>query len=189
MSKLATENDGHNFILSIIGVLSKYGWLFPLESKQGNESKGVLTKLFEQIKRRPVMVQTDKETVFLNSHVQNFLKKYQIRCFTRFSEQKASIVERFKGTNKRMIFRIFTRNNNRRYTHFLKEIAHQYNNSCYKSIKMKLIKISNKNEPQIWINSYENKFKNPQTALQQSWFSAGDLMHICIEPGPFKWII
>ena len=135
------------------------------------------------------MVQTDKETVFLNSHVQKFFNKYQIRFFTTFSEQKASIVERFKRTNKRMIFRIFARNNNRRYTHFLKEIAHQYNNSCYKSIKMKLIKLSNKNEPQIWINSYENKFKNPQTALQQSWFSAGDLMHICIEPGPFKWII
>ena len=86
MSKLATENDGHNFMLSIIGVLSKYDWLFPLESKQGNESEGVLTKLFEQTKRRPVMVQTDKQTMFLNSHLQNFLKKYQIRFFTTFSE-------------------------------------------------------------------------------------------------------
>ena len=44
------------------------------------------------------MVQTDKETVFLNSDVQKFLNKYQIRFFTTFSEQKASIVERFKRT-------------------------------------------------------------------------------------------
>ena len=95
------------------------------------------------------MVQTDKETVFLNSDVQKFLNKYQIRFFTTFSEQKASIVERFKRTNKRIMFRIFTRNNKRRYIHFLKEIAHRYNNSYYKSIKMKLIELSNKNEPNL----------------------------------------
>ena len=38
----------------------------------------------------------------------------------------------------------------------------------------------------ICINSYENKFKNPQKSLQQSWFSAGSLMHISIERGLFK---
>ena len=54
------------------------------------------------------MVQTVKETVFLNSDVQKFLNKYQIRFFTTFSEQKASIGERFKRTNKRIMFRIFT---------------------------------------------------------------------------------
>ena len=41
--KLARENDGHKFILSIIDVLSKYGWFLPLKSKHGNEIKGGLT--------------------------------------------------------------------------------------------------------------------------------------------------
>ena len=84
--KLARENDGHKFILCIIDVLSKYRRFLPLKSKHGNKIKGALTKLFEQRKRRPVMVQTDKGTQFLNSPVQNFLKKYQIRFFTTFSE-------------------------------------------------------------------------------------------------------
>ena len=34
------------------------------------------------------MVQTDKGTELLNSHVQKVLKKYQIKFFTTFSEQK-----------------------------------------------------------------------------------------------------
>ena len=72
LSKLDRENDGHKFILSITDVLSKYGWLLPLKSKYSNEIKGVLTKLFEQTNRRLVMVQTDKGTEFLNSHVWNF---------------------------------------------------------------------------------------------------------------------
>ena len=40
LSKLARENDGHKFILSIIDVLLKYGWLLPLKSKHGAEIKG-----------------------------------------------------------------------------------------------------------------------------------------------------
>ena len=115
LSKPARENDGHKFILSTVDVLSKYGWLLPLKSKHGNEIKAALTKYFEQTKRRPVMVQTDKETEFLNSHVQNFLQKYQIRFFTTFPEQKASIVGRFYRTIKGIMCRLFTRNSNKRY--------------------------------------------------------------------------
>ena len=33
LSKLARENDGYKFILFVIDVLSKYGWLLPLKSK------------------------------------------------------------------------------------------------------------------------------------------------------------
>ena len=65
LSKLSRENDAHKFILSIIHVLSKYGWLLPLKSKHGSEIKGALTKLFEQTKR--------------NFHVQEFLKMFKIK--------------------------------------------------------------------------------------------------------------
>ena len=51
---------------------------------------------------------------------------------------------------------------------------------------MKMIEVSKENEPQVWINLYENKLKNPQTASQRSRFSAGDLVHISIERGLFK---
>ena len=186
LSKLVRKKDGHKFILSIIDLLSKCGWLLPPKSKHGNEIEGALSKLFEQTKRRPVMVQTDKGTEFLNSHVQNFFKKYQIRFFTTFSERKASIVERFSRTNKGIMFRLFTGNNNRRYIDVLNEIAHRYNNSYHRSIKMKPIEVSKENEHQVWINLYKNKLKNLQTASQGGRFSAGDLVRISIERGSFK---
>ena len=66
---------------------------FTPEIKFGHETKGALNRLFKQTKRRLVIVQTDKGTKFWNSEVQNFLKKYQIKFFTTFSERKASIVE------------------------------------------------------------------------------------------------
>ena len=172
--------------MSFIDVLSNHGWLLRLKSKYGNEIKGALTKLCEQTKIRPVLVQIDKETEFLDSHVQNLLKKYQIRLFTTFSERKASIVERFNCTIKGIMFRLFTRNSNRRYIHLLNETTHTYNNSHHGSIKIKPIQVSKENEPQVCINLYENRFKHPQTASQRSWFSTGDLVRISIDQGPFK---
>ena len=43
ISKLARGNDGNKFILCIINVLSKYGWLLPLKSKHGYEFKRART--------------------------------------------------------------------------------------------------------------------------------------------------
>ena len=73
--------------MSFIDVLSKYGWILPLKSKCCNEIKGARTKLFEKTKRRLVMVQIDKEIQFLNSHLQNVFKKYQIN-FLQDSQSK-----------------------------------------------------------------------------------------------------
>ena len=132
LSKLARENGGYKLILSAVDVLSKYGWLLPLKSKHGEEVKVALTKLFEKTKRRPIMIQTDKGTEFMNLPVQNVLKKHHIKFFTTFSERKASIVERFNRTIKGIMFRLFTKNNNRRYNHMLNDIVNKYNNSYHR---------------------------------------------------------
>ena len=75
------------------------------------------------------MVQTGKGTEFMNLPVQNFLKKCHIKFFTTFLEHKASIDERLNRTIKGITFRLFTKNNNRRYTHMLNDIVNNYNNS------------------------------------------------------------
>ena len=68
----------------------------------------------------------------MNLPVQNFLRKHQIKFFTTFSERKASIVERFNRTIEGIIFRLFTKNNNRRYIHMLNDIDNKYNNSYHR---------------------------------------------------------
>ena len=57
LSKLARENGGYKFILSIVDVLSKYGWFLRLKLKYGEEIKVALTKLFEKTERRLIMIQ------------------------------------------------------------------------------------------------------------------------------------
>ena len=113
-----------------------------------------------------------------------FLKSIRLG-FSQHSQRKRQ-VERFNRTIKGIMFRLFTRNNNRRYIHFFNEICHRYNNSYHRSIQMKPIEVSKKNKPQIWINLYENKLKNPQTSSQRRRFSAGDLVRVSNERDPFK---
>ena len=37
MQKFSKDNKGYKYILAVIDIFSKYGWLFPLKSKKGEE--------------------------------------------------------------------------------------------------------------------------------------------------------
>ena len=114
-----------------------------------------------------------------------FLKSIRLGLL-QYSQSQRQIQLKVLIAQIRNNVRLFTRNNNRRYIHFLDEIAHRYNNSYHRNTKMKPIEVSKKDETRVWINLYENKFKNPQTASQQSRLSTGDLVRISIDRGTFK---
>ena len=184
LSKLSKKNDGYKFILSVIDVLSKYAWLVPLKSKNGKELKIAMDTLFAKTKRRPQIIQTDKGKEFLNFHIQNLFRSYNINFFTTHSERKASVVERFNRTIKSLMFKVFTKNNNRRYIDDLTTIINRYNNSYHRSIKMKLLEISKENEPLVWINIYEGKLFPRK--IDKDPLLIGDLVRISVERGPFR---
>ena len=82
----------------------------------------------------PQVIQTDKGTEFLNFHVQNLLENLHITFCTSHSERKASVAERFNHSIENLMFKIFTRNKNRRYIDDLKIIVNHYNNSYHRNI-------------------------------------------------------
>ena len=47
MSSFSRSNRGYMFLLTMIDVYSKYGWIVPLKTKTGKEVAAALTKLFE----------------------------------------------------------------------------------------------------------------------------------------------
>ena len=52
MSKLSKDNDGFNFIVVVIDILSKYAWLESLKSKHGIAIKNALEHIFSKTIRR-----------------------------------------------------------------------------------------------------------------------------------------
>ena len=136
LSSIASHNDGFRYLLNCIDVLSKKAWSLPLKTKSGKE----VTSAFEKIllEAKPVFLQTDKGTEWLNSTFQSLLKSHGIKFYTSENDDiKAAVIERFNRTLKSRMWRYFTHKNTRRYLDVLQDLVHSYNNTFHRSIGMK----------------------------------------------------
>ena len=125
----------------------------PLKTKQGKE----LVKAFQTILssgRKPLKLQTDQGTEFLNRVFQKFLRDNNIDFFTVNSGLKASVVERFNRTFKNKMYKYFTAKNSLSYIDVLPQLVSSYNNTYHRSIKMKPIQVTKANESKVWDTLY-----------------------------------
>jgi transposase InsO family protein len=72
LSSLSKYNDKHKYLLNIVDIFSRYAWRVPLKDKTGTSIMTTLKPLFEN--RKPITLQSDKGTEFVNTNVQQFLK-------------------------------------------------------------------------------------------------------------------
>jgi len=57
MQAFSNDNDGVRYILSVIDVFSKYGWMIPLKTKTGAEVANALKWIFKE--RKPSSLWVD----------------------------------------------------------------------------------------------------------------------------------
>ena len=153
LSRHSRVNRGHKFILSVIDVFSKYGWMIPLKNKSGD----TLVKAFKRILkegRHPYKVQADRGTEFTNRKFQNLLKENNIAFYTTYNETKASVVERFNRTMKTRMFRYFTDKNTRRYIDILDKLMLSYNRRKHRSTNMAPEEVTEERELEVWNTLY-----------------------------------
>ena len=67
MQSFSKFNDGIKYLLMVIDVFSKYGWIVPLKSKTGIDVADALNKIFKE--RRCDRIWVDKGLEFYNKHV------------------------------------------------------------------------------------------------------------------------
>ncbi|XP_032226592.2 uncharacterized protein LOC116609882 [Nematostella vectensis] len=134
MQALRSYNDGYNYFLTVIDVLSKYAWVAPFKDKTVKRLVEAFESIFEG-GRQPEKLQTDDGTEFKNRIFQAFLKSKGIQHFSTRSELKASVVERFNRTLKTWMWRWFTHKETRRYVDMLPQLVHNYNHSYHRSIR------------------------------------------------------
>ena len=145
VQSLSRYNKGFKYLLTCIDIFSKYAWVVPLKTKQGQE----LVKAFKSIlssDRKPRKLQTDQGTEFLNRVFQKFLRDNDIDFFTTNSGLKASVVERFNRTFKNKMYKYFTYKNTLSYIDVLPQLIKSYNNTYHRSIKMKPSQVTKANE-------------------------------------------
>lgn len=135
MSEYAKENDGYKYLLVVIDIFSKHGWLIPLKDKSGPSVANAFKKIFE--KRKPKKLWVNKGKEFYNRHV-----KALVDIYSTENEEKSSIAERWIRTMKERMYKYFTANNTSRYLEALDGLVKEYNNKKHSSIGMKPVQAS-----------------------------------------------
>ena len=135
MQKFSKWNKGIKYLLTVIDIFSKYGWIEPLKNKKTETVSKAFDNIFKTSKRLPKMLWTDKGSEFISKHFKDFLGKNDIKLYHTENEEKSSVVERWNKTMKNRMFKMFSVNNNTVYWDKLDELANDYNNTRHSSFK------------------------------------------------------
>ena len=167
MQAFSKFNRGIKYLLAVIDVFSKYGWLVPLKDKTGKSVASALKTIFKE--RQPEKMWVDKGKEFYNENV---------------NEEKSIVVERWIRTMKERMWKYFTDNNTNHYVDILPDLVKGYNNTRHSSIKMTPVEASKKkHELTVWRTLYPDHLEirniNPE-------FSVGDKVRISKKKKTFE---
>ena len=94
LSSLSKYNDEYKYFLNVIDIFPRYAWIVTLKDKTCAWNT-TLKSLF--CDRKPITIQSDKRTQFVNATIQQFLKRQGSNLYTTHNpNKKTSIIERFK---------------------------------------------------------------------------------------------
>ena len=141
MQKFSEWNKGIKYLLMVIDVFSKCGWIRGLKDKKPETVSKAFDDIFKS-KRKPRMLWTGKGSEFISKHLKDFLKKEGIKLYHTENEEKSSVVERWNKTMKNRMWKMFTVNNNTVYFDKIDKLVNDYNNSNHSSVKMTPIEAS-----------------------------------------------
>ena len=174
MQQFSKWNKGYRYLLMVIDVFSKYGWIVPLKDKKGESVTEAFKTIFKE-GRKPQYLWVDKGKEFYNKHVKDLLDKNEIHMYSTENEEKSSVVERWNRTIKSKMWKQFTVQGNTMYIDMLPKLLKQYNNTKHSSIKMTPVEASNKkNEGTVYFNLYGDM----ETSKQKPKFKIGDKVRI-----------
>ena len=177
MQAFSKFNRGIKYLLAVIDVFSKYGYLIPLKDKKGKSVASALKTIFKE--RKPEKMWVDKGKEFYNKDVKELIELYSTE-----NEEKSSIVERWIRTMKEKMWKYFTDNNTSVYIDILPDLVKDYNNTRHSSIKMTPVEASQKkNELMVWRNLYPDRLKNIDINPK---FSIGDEVRISKKKKTFE---
>ena len=169
MGNLSEWNEGVKYLLMVIEIFSKFGWIRTLQNKRGIS----VANAFEEISaegRKPKKLWIDKGQEFWNKDVQKVMEKNRVERYSTQNEEKSSVVERWNRTIKERIWKMFSARNEMIYVDKLEGILEDYNNTKHSSIGMTPVEASKKsNERKVYANLYEDKLwkrnKPPKFAI------------------------
>ena len=92
------NNRGYRYVLVIIDNFSKFGWTSPLKNKNAQTIKDSIETILISSKRKPNLIESDRDKGFYSNIFQDFLNKNDIKLYSRNSSFGSVFAERFNRT-------------------------------------------------------------------------------------------
>ena len=183
MGNLSEWNEGVRYLLMVIDVFSKFGWIQMLENKKGITVAEAFKKIFKK-GRKPKTLWVDKGKEFWNKEVKAVMDKKGIERYSTENEEKSAVVERWNRTIKERMWKMFSARNQMIYVDKLEDILEDYNNTKHSSIGMTPVQASKKsNEKKVYANLYENELWRKRKLPK---FKVGDKVRITVKKKSFE---
>ena len=177
MKAFSKFNRSVRYLLAVIDIFSKYGWLIPLKDKTGKSVASALKTIFKE--RKPEKMWVDKGKEFYNKDVKDLIELYSTE-----NEEKSSVVHRWIRTLKEKMWKYFSAKSTNVYMNVLSDLVKEYNNTRHSCIKMTPVKASKKeNELTVWRNLYPEHLEIHDIKPK---FSVGDKVRICKKKKTFE---
>ena len=173
MIPYARFNKGYRYLLTVIDVFSKYGWIVPLKTKTAAAVTNAFRDLFKE--KVPTRLWTDKGTEFYNKPMKELLARKKVILYSTQNEGKAVIVERWNRTIKRNMWKYFTANHTKKYLDVLPSLVDKYNSTYHRSIKCTP---KEARDPNNWSQVYEALYGDTSELAKEPKFHVGDKVRI-----------
>ena len=137
MQLISKYNKEIKYLLCVIYLLSKYAWVVPLKDKKWSSIVNAFQNILNSSKRKSNKIWLDQDSEFYNSSFKKWLKDNGISMYSTHNEGKPVVAERFIKTLKRKAYKHIAAVNKNVSYDVLDDIVDKYNNTYYKTIKMK----------------------------------------------------
>ena len=172
VTNIRRHNNGCNFILTTIDILSKWANAEPVMRKTAADTTRALENIFARTTRRPQRIETDQGKEFYNATFAALCARENIHHFSSQSSNKACVAERFNRSLKSLMYKHFTAENTLRWMDVLPDLLKTYNNRVHRSIGMSPNTVVAENELQVYRTLYRKRPKKGKL------LAVGDMVRI-----------
>jgi len=172
LSKYKNYNRGYKYILTVIDIYSRYGWIIPLKSKSGSAVKEALEKVFQEA--RPLIFTSDNGREFLNQYVKGLLENYRIEQRTNFPNDHyhVGIIESFNRMVKKYLERYTSQKDTFTWFDVVDAISQNYNNTIHSYHKDTPRKVMRRGYYKDYVPT------TPRTGQTEGKFNIGDQVRV-----------
>lgn len=182
LRKYEEFNEGYIYVLTAINCFTKFAYAEPLKTKTGNEVTSAMNRILQRVFPMVRNLQVDHGGEFYNAKFKALMKKFNINMYSVFTEIKASFVERFHRTLRKMIVKETYKKNSSKWIDFIQSLIDRYNNTVHSVIKMKPSEVSFSDEKVI----LRRLSKKSKIKKKKPKFKVGDYVHISKQKHVFE---